>query len=77
MAAAAPAQGVAAQANVGPNVVMNANAGGLGAVEDDEDGVNGGQRDILDWFYVASRILVWTISPIQIIASQTENSLTF
>ena len=46
--------------NVGPNppnVVMNANAGGLGAVEDDEDGV-GGQRDILDWFYVASRVLV-------------------
>ena len=40
MAAAAPAQGVAAQANVGPNVVMNANAGGLGAVEDDDDGVN-------------------------------------
>lgn len=47
-------------ANVGPNppnVVMNANAGGLGAIEDDEDGV-GGQRDILDWFYVASRVLV-------------------
>ena len=47
-------------ANVGPNppnVVMNANAGGLGAIEDDEDGI-GGQRDILDWFYVASRVLV-------------------
>jgi hypothetical protein len=59
MAAAAPDQGAAAQANVGPNVVMNANAGGLGAVEDDEgEGGNGGQRDILDWFYVASRILV-------------------
>jgi hypothetical protein len=46
--------------NVGPNppnVVMNANAGGLGAIEDDEDGA-GGQRDILDWFYVASRVLV-------------------
>jgi hypothetical protein len=47
-------------ANVGPNppnVVLNANAGGLGAIEDDDDGV-GGQRDILDWFYVASRVLV-------------------
>lgn len=47
-------------ANVGPNppnVVLNANAGGLGAIEDDDDGA-GGQRDILDWFYVASRVLV-------------------
>merc|ERR1719350_1509724 len=27
--------------------------------EDDEDGIGvGGQRDILDWFYVASRVLV-------------------
>jgi hypothetical protein len=38
-------------------VVLNANAGGLGAIEDDEDGL-GGQRDILDWFYVLSRVLV-------------------
>jgi hypothetical protein len=55
--AAAPAE---VGGNVGPNppnVVMNANAGGLGAIEDDEDGI-GGQRDILDWFYVASRVLV-------------------
>ena len=52
--AAAPA------ADVGPNppnVVLNANAGGLGAIEDDDDGL-GGQRDILDWFYVLSRVLV-------------------
>lgn len=50
-----------AAANVGPNppnVVLNANAGGLGAIEDDDDGGAGGQRDILDWFYVASRVLV-------------------
>ena len=42
------------------NVVMNAGAGGMGAMEeDDEDGIGvGGQRDILDWFYVASRVLV-------------------
>lgn len=64
MGGGAPAHEVAAAQvgapNVGPNppnVVMNANAGGLGAIEDDEDGV-GGQRDILDWFYVASRVLV-------------------
>lgn len=53
-AAAAPG------ADVGPNppnVVLNANAGGLGAIEDDDDGL-GGQRDILDWFYVLSRVLV-------------------
>ena len=58
--AAANAGAQAAAGQVGPNppnVVMNANAGGLGAVEDDEEG-GGGQRDILDWFYVASRILV-------------------
>jgi len=42
------------------NVVMNAGAGGMGAMEEeDEDGIGlGGQRDILDWFYVASRVLV-------------------
>merc|ERR1711963_496029 len=42
------------------NVVMNARAGGMGAMEEeDEDGMGiGGQRDILDWFYVASRVLV-------------------
>merc|ERR1712018_1018989 len=42
------------------NVVMNAGAGGMGAMEEeDEDGMGmGGQRDILDWFYVASRVLV-------------------
>jgi len=51
---------VAAQvAGVGPNPpnVMNQNAGGLGAVEEDEGGLNG-QRDILDWFYVLSRVFV-------------------
>merc|ERR1711945_64526 len=42
------------------NVVMNAGAGGMGAMEEeDEDGIGvGGQRDLLDWFYVASRVLV-------------------
>ena len=43
------------------NVMMNAGAGGMAAMEeDDEDGMGGvgGQRDILDWFYVASRVLV-------------------
>lgn len=41
----------------GPNVVMNAGAGGIGAMEDDDE-LGGGQRDVLDWFYVASRVLV-------------------
>ncbi len=41
-----------------PNVMLNAGAGGIGAMEDDED-MNGGQRDVLDWFYVASRVLVF------------------
>ena len=43
------------------NVVMNAGAGGMGAMEEeDEDGMGGvgGQRDMLDWLYVASRVLV-------------------
>ena len=40
-----------------PNVVMNAGAGGIGAMEDDDE-VGGGQRDVLDWCYVATRVLV-------------------
>jgi hypothetical protein len=43
---------------VRPNVVLNANAGALGAIGDDEeDGLNG-ERDILDWFYIATRVLL-------------------
>ena len=42
---------------VEPNVMMNAGAGGIGAMED-EDELNGGQRDILDWCYVVTRVLV-------------------
>jgi len=41
----------------GPNVVMNAGAGGIGAMEDEDD-LNGGQRDVLDWCYVVTRVLV-------------------
>lgn len=50
--------GAAAPAGMNPpNMVMNAGAGGaLGAMEDDDE--VGGQRDVLDWFYVASRVLV-------------------
>ena len=40
-----------------PNVMMNAGAGGIGAMEDEDD-LNGGQRDILDWCYVVTRVLV-------------------
>jgi len=40
-----------------PNVVMNAGAGGIGAMEDDDD-LNGGQRDVLDWCYILTRALV-------------------
>lgn len=44
--------------NIEPNnVVLNAGAGGIGAMEDDDD-LNGGQRDVLDWCYVATRVLV-------------------
>ncbi len=42
----------------GPNVVLNAGAGGIGAMEDDDDLGNGGQRDVLDWCYVITRVLV-------------------
>ena len=41
----------------GPNVVLNAGAGGIGAMEDDDE-LNGGQRDVLDWCYVVTRVLV-------------------
>ena len=39
------------------NAVMNAGAGAMGAMEDDDE-FEGGQRDLLDWFYVASRVVV-------------------
>jgi len=39
------------------NFIMNAGAGGIGAMEDEDD-MNGGQRDVLDWCYVATRVLV-------------------
>jgi len=38
-------------------IVMNAGAGGMGAMEDEDD-MNGGQRDVLDWCYVVTRVLV-------------------
>lgn len=41
-------------------LVMNAGAGvggGMGAMEDEDD-MNGGQRDVLDWCYVVTRVLV-------------------
>ena len=46
--------------NEGPNVVLNAGAGGIGAMEDDDElnGGQGGQRDLLDWCYVVTRVLV-------------------
>jgi len=40
-----------------PPVVMNAGGGGGAEMEDDEEGV-GRNRDLLDWFYVMSRVLV-------------------
>lgn len=55
-AAGAAADGVNVPPNVAANVVMNAGAGGIGAMEDEDE--VGGQRDVLDWFYVASRVLV-------------------
>ena len=58
---AAPVAGMNGPGANPANVVMNAGAGGMGAMEEeDEDGLGGvgGQRDILDWFYVASRVLV-------------------
>ena len=48
-------------ANLGnANVVMNAGggAGGIAGAMEDEDDLNGGQRDILDWCYVVTRVLV-------------------
>ncbi len=39
-----------------PNVVLNAGGAAVGAMDDDEE--MGGQRDILDWFYIASRVLL-------------------
>lgn len=50
-------EAAAAGAAAAPNVVMNAGAGGIGAMEDDDD-LNGGQRDVLDWCYVVTRALV-------------------
>ena len=46
-------------ANLG-NAVMNAGggAGGIAGAMEDEDDLNGGQRDILDWCYVVTRVLV-------------------
>jgi len=52
------APGAAAGAPDGPNVVLNAGAGGIGAMEDDDELNGGGQRDILDWCYVVTRVLV-------------------
>ena len=65
-AAAAPApvpaaDGVAAVENIQPqNVGAGVAAGGAlgGAMEDDDDLDNGGERDVLDYFYVFSRLLV-------------------
>lgn len=48
---------VAVDNNLAPNVVMNAGAGGIGAMEDDDE-LNGGQRDVLDWCYMLTRVLV-------------------
>jgi hypothetical protein len=58
--AAPPVQAINGPGANPGNVVMNAGAGGMGAMEEeDEDGIGvGGQRDLLDWFYVASRVLV-------------------
>merc|ERR1719340_451728 len=54
VAAAAVADAPVADNN---NFIMNAGAGGIGAMEDEDD-INGGQRDVLDWCYVATRVLV-------------------
>lgn len=54
--APAVAQGPGGDGNLG-NAVMNAGAGAMGAMEDDDE-FEGGQRDLLDWFYVASRVIV-------------------
>lgn len=43
---------------VRPNVVLNANAGPLGAIADDEEEGFNGERDILDWLYIATRVLM-------------------
>jgi len=40
------------------NVMMNAGAGAVGAMEEDDEDMEGGRRDIFDWFYVLSRVLV-------------------
>ena len=40
------------------NVFMNAGAGAVGAMEEDDDEMDGGRRDIFDWFYVLTRVLV-------------------
>jgi len=62
VAAANPGVDVAAAVADAPvadnnNFIMNAGAGGIGAMEDEDD-INGGQRDVLDWCYVATRVLV-------------------
>jgi len=61
-APAAAAAAAAAADNLGApnagNVMMNAGAGAVGAMEDDDDEMGGGRRDIFDWFYVLSRVLV-------------------
>merc|ERR1712214_212892 len=62
VAAANPGVDVAAAVADAPvadnnNFIMNAGVGGIGAMEDEDD-INGGQRDVLDWCYVATRVLV-------------------
>jgi len=54
-----PGQAGVAQQNPprNPAVVMNAGGGGADMDEEDEDGM-GRNRDLLDWFYVMSRVLV-------------------
>lgn len=46
------------EAAAAPNVIMNAGAGGIGGAMEDDDELNGGQRDVLDWCYIMTRALV-------------------